>query len=70
MAVDEPGTKNLWHSLPVLRVAQTLSVELALGLTCLLVHLGHDALDQVNLRAEVETGKGGGNTEGEVVGGM
>lgn len=52
MAVDEAGTQDLWHPLAILWVAQALPVELALGLTCLLIHLGHNVLDQVNLRAE------------------
>lgn len=54
MAVQVAGLLDLWQPLTLFKVAETPSVELTLRLPRLLVHLCHDALDQVQLKKETK----------------
>lgn len=57
MAVEEAGLLDLRQSLALVEVDQAPPVELTLGLPRLLVHLGDDVLDQVQLsRTKRNTG--------------
>ena len=49
VAVEEAGLLDLWESLALIQVAEPPSVELTLSLACLLVHLGHDTVDELQL---------------------
>lgn len=51
VAVEEARLLDLWYPLTLLEVAETPPVELTFCLPCLLVHLRHDVLDQVQLNS-------------------
>lgn len=51
VAVEEAGLVDLRYPLALFEVDQTPPVELTLSLPGLFVHLGHDALNQLQLRS-------------------